>query len=446
MNALWALAKKDLLLLVRDKFALFWIFAFPLMFALFFGSVMGGGGSDSKGALTIAVVDQDQSDISRALAANLAKDKAVRLVRQGDAPESPDAPIETPSLEEARQLVQKGKRTAYLRVPKGFGDNPYAIFSGGGGGEVALEIGIDPGRSAEAGMLQGILMKSIMGSLRERFTNKDALQQDVAAAREEIASSSSLPAGQKLALTGLLGALDLFTQQFDLARLGGGESSATGDAEASPIKVVDVTRETGKKPRSAFDITFPQAIVWSLMSVAMGCAITLARERTTGTLTRLCMAPIGNTHLLGGKALGCFLACLAVMGILIAFGVFALGVRVGNWAYLGLALSCTAVCFTGLMMTMAVMGKTEAAVSGSAMGMMMPMAMLGGGMIPLIAMPKWLIQLSAISPFRWAISSVEGAAWREYAFSDMLLPCGILLAMGAAFFALGVLVFQRTQS
>ena len=42
MRAVWTLAIKDLRLLVRDRVSLFWVLAFPLLLALFFGSMFGG--------------------------------------------------------------------------------------------------------------------------------------------------------------------------------------------------------------------------------------------------------------------------------------------------------------------------------------------------------------------------------------------------------------------
>ena len=140
------------------------------------------------------------------------------------------------------------------------------------------------------------------------------------------------------------------------------------------------------------------------MSVALTFAITLVREREKGTLLRLRMAPLGRAQLLASKGLA---------------------------------------CFTGIMMTVSVMGKTEAAVAGSSWGLMMPFAMVGGGMVPLMAMPGWLQDLSVVSPFKWAITAIEGAAWRGFTLQDQLLPCGVLLAIGVAFFSFGILVFRR---
>ena len=44
MSAVVTLALKDLKLLIRNRASLFWILGFPLLLALFFGLVFGGGG------------------------------------------------------------------------------------------------------------------------------------------------------------------------------------------------------------------------------------------------------------------------------------------------------------------------------------------------------------------------------------------------------------------
>ncbi len=461
MNAILALARKDLKLLFRDRFALFWIFAFPLMFALFFGAIFGSSsGGGGRGALSLAIVDEDRSGVSQAIVTRLAANESVAIATvpriaeagpggaesgDGAEPELASAPPEYELLElaDAREAVQKGRKAAYLRIPAGYGDNPYAVFGAGGDDAPRLEVGIDPGRRAEAGFLQGVLMESIFGALQDRLMNKDVVKGDLDTVRQEVAAAEGMGIKEKLTLQAFLGALDVFVDDFELEALTGEDGD--GGGFGAPVDVVDVTRERDRGPRSTFDVTFPQAIVWGLMSVAMSFAITLVRERSSGTLLRLRMAPIGRAQLLGGKALACFVGCLVTMAAILIFGVVALGVRFDSLPLLALAMVSTATCFTGLMMTISVLGKTEAAVAGSSWGLMMPFAMVGGGMIPLIAMPPWLVTASALSPFKWAIVAVEGAIWRGFDLGDMLLPCGILLGFGAVFFALGVLVFRKVE-
>lgn len=439
MNAVLHLARKDLAILFRDKFALFWIFAFPLMYSLFFGSLFGGGGSGNGSPLAIAIVDEAQTDASRGLVADLVAHASVAGKRDDG------APFVVP-LDEARSLVQKGSRAAYVRIPAGYDPSPFALFGGGdpAADDAPIEIGIDPRRAAEAGFLQGVLMETVFGGLGERFTDRDAMRREVGRSIEQV-RGGDMPALQKRVLETFLSSLDRFFADADFDGAAAAGVGPGGGGMLDAVRVVDVARDQQNRPRSSFEITFPSALIWGLMSVAMGFAISIVRERTQGTMLRLRTAPIGRAHLLAGKALGCMIACLIVMVSVLAFGCLALGVGVQSVTLLAVAMVCTAACFTGLMMTASVLGKSENAVAGATWGVMMPFAMIGGGMVPLIAMPEWLLRLSDLSPFKWGILALEGAIWRGFAWGDLVWPCVVLLAIGAVFFAVGVAVFRRTD-
>lgn len=436
MGPILTLAGKDLKAILRDKFALFWMFAFPLMYALFFGSIFGGDGDDgARSRMPIAVVDEDGSDASRALLERMSEHEALAV----DAvDETEGAGPRTHSLEEAGDSVRLGKKIAYLRILEGYGDSPFGMF--GGDSEVLLEVGIDPSRRAEAGILQGVMMDVIFSGLSDTWSDKEAILEQIDAAKAEIADAEDLGMGQKLILEQFMGALGIFLAEVDMDVL---EAGTGGMGGGQMVEVVDVSRQRGEEPQSAFEITFPTAMIWGLMTVALTFAISLVRERTQGTLLRLRIAPISRAQLLAGKGLACFALCQVVMLLLLGFGVVALGVRIGSPLLAVLSMVSTALCFTGLMMIASVMGKTEQAVAGASWGAMMPFAMVGGGMIPLIAMPPWLLALSDYSPFKWGIYSMEGAIWRGFDLGEMLMPCGILVGLGAVFFTIGVWVFRR---
>ena len=441
MRTILTLASKDLKLLFRDKFALFWVFAFPLMYALFFGSIFGDGGGGARGGMSIAIVDEDGGAEAASLIERLSEHDSVRVQRVEDTEE-----IYLHDLEEASALVRKGKKLAYIRIPEGYGASPFALF-GGGEESVGLEVGIDPSRSAEAGFLQGILMETVFGGMAESFSDKDRMRSEIARVEEEIHAADDMQGIQKLVLTNLMGSLGEFFDQADFGDFGSDEGDGSSGGAfggfSGMVEMVEVSRQRENEPRTAYDITFPSAMIWGLMGVAITFAITLVRERTQGTLLRLSVAPMGRFELLAGKALGCFATCMIVMVFLMSFGSLALGIRFESVGLAFVSMICTSLCFTGLMMTAAVMGKTEEAVGGAAWGVMMPFAMVGGGMIPLIAMPPWLAKASSVSPFKWGIVSMEGAVWRGFTLTDMLLPWAVLIGFGLAFFGIGLAVFKK---
>ena len=345
MKFILTLALKDLKVLFRDKWSLFWTFAFPILYCVFFGLIFASEGGGGRGKISIDIVDEAQSDASATLIRALANHDSLRITHTG---EGDDAAPALRTLDEARNDVRKGRVVAYLKIPEGYGDSPFAMFGGASDDTPRLEVGLDPSRQAESGMLQGVLMGMTFESMAEQFTDKDVIREQIVLGQAEIASAKDLGGTQRLVLQTFMSALNLFVEHVDMDVLEEGTAGMSGTQDL--IDVVDVARDVEKRPRSAFDITFPQAMVWGLMSVAMAFAATLVRERTQGTLLRLQIAPVTRLQLVAGKGFGCFLTCMIVMTVLLVFGYAVLGVRVGSPLYMALAMVCTAACFTGLMM------------------------------------------------------------------------------------------------
>jgi ABC-2 type transport system permease protein len=293
---------------------------------------------------------------------------------------SPSVELVRRSQDEARAAVVAGAFVALVVVPPGFAT---------GGADV--QLGVDPAHPGDAGFLQGLLADA---AVRARLGNDPEAARTVAALR--------------------------------LPRVVGLE-----------------VRPAGARVPRPFEVAFPAGILWGVLGCVTTFAVSMVAERTRGTYQRLRVAPIAHASVLAGKALACALVCLAVIGFLLAVATLALGVRVAGPVQLVLAAASCTACFVGLMMLFAVAGETEAAVAGAAWGAFLPLAMVGGGMIPLVAMPSWLTALSSVSPVKWGILALEGALWRGYGVAQMLLPCAILLAIGALGFVLGTLVLWR---
>ena len=149
------MAIKDLHLLWRDKFALFWVAIFPLMMALFVGAIFGGSGPTA--GISLAVVDLDSSDASNAFVETLDGSGSIRLAAPAN------GSIHT--RESARRAVADGDITAYLLVPEGYSAAAATALLGQSG--PTLEVGIDPSRRAEAGYLQALLLRAAIDRIRE---------------------------------------------------------------------------------------------------------------------------------------------------------------------------------------------------------------------------------------------------------------------------------------
>jgi ABC-2 type transport system permease protein len=428
MNRIITLAFKDLTVLRREKEALFWIFLFPLIFALFFGFLTGGGGG-ARGRLQLAVVDEDQTAGSRTLLDRLRKSDSLIVHDKG----ANDQPL---TAEEARNDVRRGDLTAFLVIPKGYAEAADAFWQGG----KPLELGIDPARTAEAGMLDGILMQTVFSGMQEQFTDPKKSKASAEKALASLDKATDMDPEQKKQLKAFLGDLEKFMGNANPQTMERSPFSVD-----SQLKKVPVLPENEGKPRSAFEVTFPSSVTWGMYGCIITFAISIVSERTKGTLIRLRMSPLSWAEVVAGKGLACFLVSVFVAVILMVLGHLLFGIRVESVIGLGMAIVSAAFCYTGLMMALAGFGKTEKAVSGSAAAVFMPLAMIGGGMIPLVFMPAWMQTVSNISPTKWNIVALEGAIWRGNSLAEMLLPCGILMVIGAAGFALGVRFLSRQR-
>jgi ABC-type multidrug transport system permease subunit len=205
---------------------------------------------------------------------------------------------------------------------------------------------------------------------------------------------------------------------------------------------VSVQKETVARG-SGFDLVFPIALLWGLMGCSACFAVAVVSERTTGALLRLRAAPTSRAAILAGKSLACASACVLDVILITVIAVLAFGLSISSVGAFAVTALCTALCFTGITMLLGVLGKTEKAVAGAGWASLVVLAMLGGAMVPVALMPHWLRDLSGFSPVRWAIFALEGASWRALPPAELVLPCVLLLGVGAAGLVVGALKLSR---
>jgi len=396
---------------------MFFTFVWPLMVAVLFGMLFGGGNRPSP-RLAVAVIDEDGTPGSASFVEGLEKSDALNVERL--------------TRTEGLEAVRTGRRMAAIVVPSGFGAARERLFAGPA---PAVDVWVDPSREAEAGMLEGLLMQEGAEVLQELFTNPSRSQGRVRSMIDDLRTSGTVGEAPNLAL--FLGQLDTFLGS------GGAQLPAAGDGAAAaegwqPLRVTRhamLRERTG--PRSGYDVTFPQAMLWAIFGCVMTFGGSFVTERVRGTFVRLQVSPMSRGQILAGKAGAAFLAIVGVLSLLVALGVVAFGVRPQSWLALLAAVVSAAVAFVGIILMLASFLKTEHAVGGIGPAVMMPLFLLGGAMIPLMLMPEWMLTVSHVSPVKWAILGFEGAIWRGFGPMEMLLPCGILLGVGVVTFVLG---------
>lgn len=422
MNRVLALTAKDLVQLCRDKMTLFWALGFPLVFGVLFGAIYASS-DDGPKASKLILVDQDQSKESIALGKRLAKSEAIKL--------------SVAKLDNARDTIRKGEAAAYLVVPKGWGEADRAFR----GGTKPMKLGIDPSKKAETGILQGVVTEAVFKGMSDRYSDPASMKESANKALSDIAHSN-MDSTEKASMSRFMNEVVRFSDSRSMNQGGNGGASE----EMSKIETESVTQQQqGSHPMSSFEITFPQGILWGLMSLVAQFSISLVRERQQGTMARLLASPMRFGEILLGQALACFLSCITVMGAFMALGALAFHVRITSVPMVSVAIIASSVCFVGIMVLMSTLAKTTQAASGSVWGILMVFAMFGGGMIPAFMMPSWMQAISNFSPVKWSGLAMEGAIWRGFSAAEMAKPVGVLLAVGAICFALGVRKLSLTR-
>ncbi len=446
MGTTFLMAMKDIRLLLRDKGGLFWLVAFPILNAVIWG-LISGGGSKGKAKMKLVAVDEDGSKFARVLVEELRKSESLEVSEL--------------ARDAARDRVRRGKAAAAVVLHKGIGDmNGLAMFFSAEG-EEKLEVMVDPAQQVAGGMLQGLLVQSMFTAITDTVMDpkqmRDFARTGIKNAREEL-SRENPDQAEILAkyLENTEQFLDAVDPNFYREGLDGAETSGTTVASTegkssggmgSLIRIKETVLESPKTgPRSPFDITFPASMMWAVIGGCAAFAVSLVVETEKGTMRRLMAAPVSKSQIIAGKGLACLMTCMVMMCVLLALGLvgFKVSLRSAPMFFAGALM--TSIAFVGVMMFLTTLGRTERAVGGSSWGVLLVMMMFGGGMVPLMFMPKWMATLSNFSPAKWGIYCLEAGVWRELAWSELIMPYAILLVIGVVGFAAGARNFARQHS
>ncbi len=422
MRAAVFLALKDLRLLLRDRAAAFFTFVFPLAIALFFGYVFSGTTSEP---LRVAAFVEQSSPAATMLIKALDEDGGFKLTV-------------TDARAAGEQLVRRGDAVALLIVPAAYAEGIDGVFSGGG---AKLGLVVDPSRRAEGAMLVGkiheVAFRTVFAAVGDPVQFARVLDR-----MEESLKASDFSFTDRLAIrTALSRARTMSTPAADGSAAK--QSPTVADWKPVTVDIAELSMRPGV-PANSFAISFMQGIAWALFGAVLSFGSGIAEERQRGTLVRQLVSPMSPNQILFGKALACFVTCLATEWMLVFFGMFLFRVEVSHWPLMVVVTLVTAFGFSGIMMLLAAGFRTQGGAQGAGRAVLLVLAMIGGGTVPIVFMPPFLRVASNLSPFKWAVMAAEGATWRSWGMSEMLLPLAVLAAIGVFGLTVGTALVRRS--
>jgi ABC-2 type transport system permease protein len=210
----------------------------------------------------------------------------------------------------------------------------------------------------------------------------------------------------------------------------------------SPAGKAGAAGETGQETPSIGSVMAGMMIFFAFFMGA-NSAESIIREQEEGTLARLFTTPTSYTLILGGKFLTVFLTLVIQIGVLLVASALIFGIQWGQAptiALITLGLIVVAAGFGVLLMSFVQNTRQTGPVMG---GVLTVTGMLGGLFTTGIPnLPEAFDTIKLVMPQGWALEgwaqALEGATP-----SAVLAPLLVMLGMGAAFFALGVVRFRN---
>lgn len=186
MRLLLTLALKDLRVLTRDRMALFWALGFPVLFALFFGSIMKAGAELETPAVPVVLVVEPSAPIPE------------HIALLGRALADAGLSVTTKSRAQAERAVAQGEAALFFDVPK-----PQTWSS--------LEIGVDPARRAEASYATAVLRAVLTSALAKELPVLPPFETHVVAGAGRFAANGFVLVFPAMIVWGLLGCAAAFS-------------------------------------------------------------------------------------------------------------------------------------------------------------------------------------------------------------------------------------------
>ncbi len=389
------IAFKDLRISLRDKKGIALTILMPLILifilGLTFDSRFGDSGSVSK--YKVAFFAKDKGFLAKTLRQDVFGSKEIsKMIEVVDTTE-----------QAGKDMVAKGEVSAFVLVPEGFTDQVMR------GEKAELELYSDPGKPWRREITKAVL---------DSFTSQVAAIQ-----------------------TGFE-AIDAVTNGIDPRLIPAVMEKLK--AENGTGELMRETTRAGRRQVSAFQYYAAGMTVMFLLFTALAGTKSMLEEKEAGTFGRLLITPTQKASFLAGKFLGIMLvSLLQVLAIyLVTRLLFKVdwGSSLPGLALLSLAAVAACAAMAVFVATIAKSSKTADAIGSIVVQVM---ALLGGSMVPLMVMPKFLQLLGKGTINGWALTGylklMEG---RDY---TAVLPEASVLALIAAVFLAFSLLGLRFQ-
>ena len=368
----------DFKMTLREKEALFWMFAFPILMMLILGFVFAGSGSL---VLDVGVVDQDGSFISKQVV------QAFEAIAEPteEAGEKKDAPLKVTTGDEKEELdeLEDGKRNGVLVIPKGFTDS---IMEGKPG---VVTIYVDESEVTTAEITKQTLT-GILGEISREIAKKATGEQEVP---EMIKVKEERVIGDDFdyidfMIPGILAMTIMFAGLMGYAQ------------EIATYREKGILRRIKVSP------------------------ISLPTFLASGMTTVLILALVQ-----------------AVLLLLVGVLVFGVNIG-GNYFYIAILVLIGATSFLALGFMISSLAGTAKSATLAATAVAMPMMFLAGIFFPLDMVPGWLAVIARCLPLYYFAEALREVMIHGASLAAVWLEILVMVVFGIVCFLISVKFFR----
>lgn len=393
MNKIFAIAKKNMLVRFSSPSQLLFFIVLPLIFTFVLGGGAAGAGVAAQDARPrVAVVNESSSSAAAELMDALRDSSAIAASEL--------------TREQAQTALDNRDVATILTIPKNFGAGGWALA-----------------------------IKSQANSL-----NAQAAERAIA----NIASQTSRAQTAANFAAQEAGRIKPFASEADRAAFVNRAATSAKQMLAQAPSRLNVTHAVaaGATYDDEAQASAGQLITWTLIPL-LSISAFFAYERAQGTQKRAFATPTSKAQLLIGTIGGEFFTAMIQMGLMVAFGIFVMGLGWGRQP-VALVVMLVALGLAGASMgvMLGAFVKTEGQAQGLSIMLGMVLALLGGCWYPLEMFPQSAQTAAQITPTYWAMRGMSDILARGVGLQGALLPAGMLMAFAAVFLSIGVWRFR----
>ncbi len=383
------LAIKDLLQIVRDWKAAFFLVIMPIAFTLLFGFAFGGfsGVEDADPRLPVGLLDQDTSVQSQALISSLNSSEIIRLE------------TDQTSESDLEDRVTEAEMAAAIVVPAGYGEQLLK------GSPLPLIVIADQNNNS------GFAIQGEIESAASRLLTA-----------QRTAEVSSRIFEEKQGFDDGASREEFFAITFDQALVAWKQPPINVKLAHSGLR-----GEDGAEEENAFAQTSPGMMAQFAIAGLMGASAVLVLERKNKSLQRLLTTPITKAEILMGHYLAMFAMIFVQLLILIVFAQLFLRLDYLREPVATLLVAiATALFAASLGLLIGALAKSEEQVIVFALIPMFVLAALGGAWVPLEIMPEGFQSIARLTPVAWVMDGFRDIVLRGQGLEAVWLAVTVL--------------------